>query len=280
MENRMGTAIQASDYCKKGDQSKDEFEKFKTKGPNFGKNADFREYGKLSNGDGQGKRNDLEKAANEIRLGKSMVEMRQDNIQVCHQYGRVLGQLEQDLLKMRRRHYKDKPRCATLCKWYWGGTGVGKSWLASLEEDEKNHYTLEATKGWFCDYRHEPICLIQDFRGEIKYPLLLNLLDWTNYKITRKGEPAIHFTSKLVIITSNKHPEDFYGEGEHDDISQLLRRIQVINIKSQDDSTAEAEHLIKLKLECIEKHRIETVELFEELKSKQKKDEEEPPTSV
>lgn len=53
-----GTAEQNIVYCKKGEQSKEEWLKFKEKGPNYGLNADFIEIGDVpSEGRGKGKKN-------------------------------------------------------------------------------------------------------------------------------------------------------------------------------------------------------------------------------
>lgn len=42
-----GTPEEASKYCKKGEQSHEEWRELKWEGPNYGKNADFIEYGIL-----------------------------------------------------------------------------------------------------------------------------------------------------------------------------------------------------------------------------------------
>lgn len=51
-----GTVQENIDYCKKGDQTKEEWLKFKTKGPHYGLNAQIAEYGEApKEGRGQGK---------------------------------------------------------------------------------------------------------------------------------------------------------------------------------------------------------------------------------
>lgn len=53
-----GSVQENIDYCKKGEQTKEEWKRLKTKGPNYGLNADFVEFGEPpSEGRGQGKKN-------------------------------------------------------------------------------------------------------------------------------------------------------------------------------------------------------------------------------
>ena len=63
MEEREGSSLRASNYCKKGEQSKEEWKEHHEEGPNFGKNSIFEEKGELSN---QGKRTDLQRIADMV----------------------------------------------------------------------------------------------------------------------------------------------------------------------------------------------------------------------
>lgn len=63
---RKGTAGDASNYCKKGLQSHEEWDQLKHLGPNFGRLAVYHEWGELSS---QGKRTDIETLRDRIKDG-------------------------------------------------------------------------------------------------------------------------------------------------------------------------------------------------------------------
>lgn len=58
------TVAQASNYCKKGDQSHAEWKSMGIQGPHFGLNARVFEYGELPQDKAQGKRSDLDRGIN------------------------------------------------------------------------------------------------------------------------------------------------------------------------------------------------------------------------
>lgn len=63
-EKAKGSHLQASNYCKKGEQSKEEWDAQKEGGPNFGLNARFEEFGQYVN---SGQRSDISSAVDWIR---------------------------------------------------------------------------------------------------------------------------------------------------------------------------------------------------------------------
>lgn len=75
MDRRKGTQQQAADYCRKGEQTKEEWEALHTDGPNFGLNADVTEYGVMSKNATQGKRTDLDEVTDAISLGMGRQEV-------------------------------------------------------------------------------------------------------------------------------------------------------------------------------------------------------------
>lgn len=189
------------------------------------KNPLFKEFGKIPS---QGERIDLKKIKNEIMNGKSVDEIAEENAYAYHQYGRTLEKLETIYLKKNFRTEMTK------CIWYWGRTGVGKSHKAFENYSDKTHYLHELNdKGWWDDYRGQETVIFNEFRGEIKYNDLLELVDKWPKKVPRRGCKPIHFTSKLIIITSPMPPEECYlanYTSTKDNIEQLLRRIEVIHL--------------------------------------------------
>jgi len=210
VEERRGTAKQASDYCKKPDSRIEE----------------GKEFGELSR---QGDRVDLKALTDKILAKETTV----DNIMVetpmtYHQYGRTLEKVE-DIMQRKRKRTE-----MTEGIWYYGETGVGKSHVMFEDYDEGTHYLWKPTdKGWWDGYKGQETVLINDFRGEMPYNELLQLVDKWPYKVSRRGREPMSFISKKVIITSSLHPADIYKQQvlKKDKLGQLLRRFDVIELR-------------------------------------------------
>lgn len=198
-EKRKGSALQAAHYCMK--------------------DGKYEEKGELSQ---QGKRTDIDKVRNEILEGKKVDMIVLENPEFYHQYGRTLSKIED--LAMRQKFRTEMTKGV----WYWGSTGVGKSHIAFQNFHPSTHYVLPNDKGWWDAYTQQDTVIINDFRGEIKYNELLQLVDKWPYSVKRRGREPMPFTSKLVIITSSLPPCDIYKNRlEEDSLEQLLRRFEV-----------------------------------------------------
>lgn len=204
IEPRRGTAKQASEYCKKDNN--------------------FVEIGTLSE---QGKRTDLIEMKDDILEGRTTVdEILIDNPNAYHQYGRTLDKIEHVVLS---KKYKTE---MTECDWITGPTGSGKSHYAFKDFSPETHYLYKDDKGWWDNYQGQETVIINDFKGEIRYGLLLQLIDKWPFEVSRRGRPPYPFTSKKIIITSIMRPEEvYYNLNEKDGIEQLLRRINIIDLK-------------------------------------------------
>lgn len=169
----------------------------------------------------QGKRSDLKTLHSDIKSGKTVKDIRQDNPEIYHQYGRTLNQLEDDYMCDKTRTRK------TIGVWIWGVTGVGKSYTARniIPKDWTIYEHPVNDKGWWDGYKQQDAVIIDDFRGEIKYNEILKMIDEWGYKVPRRGREPLPFTSDLVIITSSLHPRDvYYNINADDSIKQLIRR--------------------------------------------------------
>ena len=224
LEIRVASASQAANYCKKGEQTKAEWNEFKHNGPNFGLNANFREYGTIS---AQGTRTDLNEIKQEIIDGRRVDDITLSNPMLFHQYGRTLNKLED--LTMRNRFRTTQ----TTCTWYWGNSGVGKSHAAFENYHPSTHYLYPYDKGWWDDYTQQETVIFNDYRGELDFNFFLRLVDKFPEKVSRRGRETIPFTSKHIIVTSSKHPSFIY-DPDHEDFNQLLRRITIINVTTTD----------------------------------------------
>jgi len=224
IEPALGNAQHNHDYCKKGEQPKKEWEALKTKGPLYGKNADFKEFGTLPE---QGKRTDLEEIATAIMKGETTVEkVLETQPTIYHNYGRTLNALED--LKQRKLYRKE----TTTCIWYHGPTGTGKSHTAFLNFTPETHYVYKnSDKGWWDGYKQQETVIINEFRGSIPYSFLLELIDKYPVDVPRRGREPMPFLSKKIIITSALIPEEIYHNlSQHDSLEQLYRRIQLIDM--------------------------------------------------
>ena len=221
---RLGTPDQASNYCKKGAQSHAEWDEFNVNGPNFGLNADFKEYGVRTEG-AQGKRTDLIAIRDAISAGTKVSQLAYENPNVYHAFGRTMNYLED--LEMRKK-VRTEPCWGT---WYFGSTGVGKSDAALRDYDPAIHYLFKNDNGWWDGYAQQPTVIFNDFRGELCYQDMLALCDKWTASVKRRGREPMPFTSTNIIVTSSQAPEDVYWRtDEKDSIEQLLRRFTVIEM--------------------------------------------------
>lgn len=227
LEIRKGTPEQASNYCKKGEQPSTEWEEMGINGPNFGKNANFREYGTRIEGK-PGKRTDLIEIKDEIMKGKKVNDITLESPQLFHQYGRTFNKIEDLAMqqKFRTEH--------TEGFWYFGKTNLGKSHEAFKDFNPKTHYIYPYDGGWWDLYTQQETVIINDFRGEIPYNMLLQLLDKWPFYVRRRCREPIPFTSKKIIITSSAPPDEIYWRtNENDSIEQLIRRLTIIELKAE-----------------------------------------------
>lgn len=116
VEPRRGSAKQASLYCKKGEQTHEEWDRLAEKGPNFGLHANVLELGEISR---QGHRSALEHLADMARAGASSEELVREHPAIYAQYGRGLEAI-------RMMQYEDRTDMPTV-HWRWGDAGSGKT---------------------------------------------------------------------------------------------------------------------------------------------------------
>lgn len=154
----------------------------------------------------QGKRNDLIKLKDDIKAGKSVMELFEDNTQGMFKY-------RQSALAYRLECRKKETKRFEPVKVYVliGEAGHGKTRWAYDNYPDVYDYQYEQGN-WWDGYDGEKAILIDDFYGGIKYHYLLRLLDGYKFNIPIKGG----FTWKswdTVIITSNQEPGMWYSAG-------------------------------------------------------------------
>jgi len=192
------------------------------------KDGKFEEFGTLPKNE-QGKRNDLNKIKDSILEGEESVDdILTNNPILYHQYGRTLEKIEDQ--RMRKLFRTEM----TLGFWLWGDTGSGKSHTAYKNFHPDTHYVLNINdKGWWEGYKQQETVIINEFRGQIAYSELLDLVDKWPKSVPRRGKEPLPFTSKRVIITTSLPPDEVYHNlSIKDSLKQLYRRFKIIRVRS------------------------------------------------
>ena len=181
-------------------------------------------YTKLGDEPKQGFRGDIKETVDEIVKRNIDVDtIALEDPAFYHQYGRTLREVEAIALRKRWRTEM------TEGIWYQGPTGVGKSHRAFNGYNPDTHFIKNIEDDWWDGYKGQEIVIINEFRGQIRYGELLDLIDkWPKTVKWRNREP-VPFLAKKVIITSSKHPSEIYSNFD-DKLDQLYRRIKIIQI--------------------------------------------------
>jgi len=234
LDVRHGTQEDALSYCKKGEQSHEQWEKLGIDGPDYGKNAKFEESSKKMKK--QGKRNDIIKARLLINEGKGMAQI----VESIDSYQAV--RMSELILK-----YSEQPRkWETMIYWYWGNTGCGKTRKAydtaqellrtEFKDFSDEPYWTSGNLKWWEGYDGHPVVIIDEFRDtHATLDQMLRLTDRYPYRVENKGGSR-QLRAKYIFITSCYPPEELFKDAsrmhrkQRDSVAQLLRRI--VNIQN------------------------------------------------
>lgn len=170
----------------------------------------------------QGSRSDLLEVRQRIVEGTKVDDIVIENPVMFHQYGRTLQKIED--VAMRKRYRTEM----TEGVWIFGYTGGGKSHEAFEGYSPETHYVYNKDGGWWDGYAQQPIVVINEFRGDIPYSFLLELVDKWPVSVRRRCREPIPFLSKKVIVTSSMPPHEVYHNlNERDSLAQLYRRFKL-----------------------------------------------------
>lgn len=211
----------ASDYCKKGEQPKDEWDALEEKGPTWGLNLRLIfEHGVLDHRGLDGTTAVLAKAIMEGTVTARQIAKEYPESFVHHARGYNELQAIQDESNFRNWR--------TTGEWVHGNTGVGKSYVWENAYDPTQMFVLKGDdKGWQDGYSGQPIVIIDELRkGQIPYAMMLKMLGSGPFWLTNRGRAPVPFLAKHIYITSCYHPRDLYNDLDGDDsIDQLLDRL-------------------------------------------------------
>lgn len=193
IEKRQGTALQASDYCKK--------------------DGNFKEFGKISS---PGKRNDLEELKQMVIDNKPHIDIL--NHDAAPRNLRFINEYKEAIEKEQTKAFRHV-KCYVL----WGEAGCGKTRFA--RELYPNIFTVNCGETFpFNGYDGESEILLDDFYGNIKYHEILRILDGHQYRVNVKGHHR-YARWTTIFITSNNPPEDWYTLGLTDALKRRITEI-------------------------------------------------------
>lgn len=109
---------------------------------------------------------------------------------------------------------------------YVGDTGTGKSYTA--HKLHPNAYVTTWPTGgrwWWPNYYGQETVIMDEFRHQIKYDTMLQLMDRYDFTIEYKGGNS-NFVSKKIVITTNIDPKNWYPGLDKETKEPLRRRIE------------------------------------------------------
>lgn len=207
IEERRGTQAQAIDYVKKDDTAA-------SKVYEFGEP-------KL-----QGVRNDIEDFVNEIKNGKSDIEL-------LNLYPKLYLQYSNKIIEIRKLSYLEFQKKTRNVKVYYlfGNSGSGKTSSIYRDNDISKIYKINYQVFNWDNYSNQDVLLIDEFNSQIDYYYLLQLLDIYPLILNARYNNRFACWTK-VYITSNIPLEEQYNNFENLTYSQklaLFRRIDTIS---------------------------------------------------
>ena len=115
----------------------------------------------------------------------------------------------------------------TTCDWRYGLSKTGKSAAAFKDYHPDTHYRWKLNdKGWQDGYKGQEIIIINEFRGQIQYSELLDMIDCYPFDVCRRNFGPIPFMAKHIIITSSMQPNAIYKLlAENDSLDQIYRKL-------------------------------------------------------
>jgi len=184
------------------------------------KEGNFEEYG---NRPLQGSRSDLERVAQLVGEGKSLMDIAEEAPIEFIKFSKGIEKLV--ALRQPYRQWK------TEVYWYYGPTGTGKSKTAFEEAAMANsYYVKDPTGKWWDGYVGQEVVIIDDYRRDFcTFASLLRLFDRYPMSIEFKGGTT-QFLGKKIFITTPKDPTATWDTRTSEDIAQLLRRITVVKL--------------------------------------------------
>lgn len=201
-----GTPEQCIAYCSKR-ESADE-------------RVPFVEYGTRPSGPGQGARSDLSEIGARLKSGATLKSVAQDFPGDFMRYSS--GFIKFQALFQPSRNHKTK------VMWFYGSTGTGKSMAARDRFPEA--YWKSPNHQWWDGYDGVSDVVVDDYRcGFCPFNELLRLFDRYPLQLQVKGA-SVQFNARNIVITAPHRPEIMWSGRTGENLAQLLRRIDSIEL--------------------------------------------------
>lgn len=203
LEQRKGSQAQAIAYCEKSDS--------RIAGPwRCGSTAES----------AQGHRSDLDELTDLIKAGATVTNVAETFPVSFVKYHKGIQALHSHLSRARIPAWRTLQVLV-----YYGDAGTGKT-KAAIENADGSYFILDqGERVWFDGYDGESTLILDDFYGWIKYGMLLRILDGHPYRAEIKGSFRYAEWTK-VMITSNKHPSEWYSQGLTPALNRRINEIQ------------------------------------------------------
>lgn len=217
VEIRRGTIEQAIEYCTR--ESKRD----------VGSNPNIVELGRRPPGGGS--RSDLRSIIEAVKQGKTARQLFEEHPEAYVKYARGIDKAR--FVFEKARDFK------TVIKWYYGSTGSGKTRLANDEAGNDDVYWKAGGTKWWCGYEGQTNVVIDDYRCDLcPFHVLLRLFDRYPCMVEGKGM-AMQFRSRTIWVTAPHRPEVMWRKRCNEDIDQLLRRIETIQLFGEEPTVPE-----------------------------------------
>lgn len=195
--------------------------------------ATFIEHGKQPNGNGSGKRTDLDLCVEIINEGGDLYRLAEECPKSVIQYHNGL----QKLITLKQQHRTSKPECIII----YGPTNLGKTtWAINLCTSENVDYHPLNTSGkgrngyriWWDGYSGQHTVLIDEMDGDtMTIDMFKKLIDTPKLFVEVKGGTVV-MNAKRFIFTSNHAPQRWWRDSHKVDYDAFVRRVDLYEIWS------------------------------------------------
>lgn len=213
LQVKNGTVAQAIAYCKKGTQPKEEWSQLKEAGPNYGKDAEYVEWGEVPEEQtAKGHKESLARYQDTVTKAK---EDRLDEISADHllKYYKTIKSIREDtknkVLPKDLEWSRQLGNTPNL--WIYGPTGTGKSTLARRSVIGSWYYKMN--NKWWQDYNGEETVIIEDIGRTHEW--MGDFLKIWGDKYAFRAEckyGSVVLRPQVIIVTSNYHPKDLWPD--------------------------------------------------------------------